>query len=92
MLWTHLGGAASQRGEADVMSGFFHWSACSPPTLRRATDHHHGQQSSAPEGHKKKIQIHTLKYENAVEKKHNANARLKKFKSADDDDASVRFY
>lgn len=70
------------------MSVFFHWSACYPPTLRRATDHHHGQQSLVPESRNKKIQIHTLKYENAVEKEHNVNARLNKFKSADDDDAS----
>lgn len=67
---------------------FFHWSACYPPTQWHTTDHHHGQQSSE-QRIKKNIQIHTLKYANAVKKKYNIKARLNKFKTADDGNASL---
>lgn len=56
------------------MSLFFHWSACSPPTLRR---HRPPSRTTKPSARvtTKEIQIHTLKHENAVERKH--NLRLK---------------
>lgn len=67
---------------------FFHWSACYPPTQWHTTDHHQEQQSSE-QRITENIQTHTQKYANAVKKKYNIKARLNKFKTADDGNASL---
>lgn len=89
MLWTHLGGGISAWGGRCNERLFPLVSLLSTYATARHRPPSWTTKLSARESHKKKIQIHTLKYENAVEKKHNVNPRLNKFKSADDDNASL---
>lgn len=86
MPWTHLGGGISAWGGRcnerlfPLVSLFSTYATVRhrpPPWTTKLSTR----------DTKKEIQIHTLKYGNAVERKH--NLRLNKFRSADDGDASL---
>lgn len=85
MLWTHLGGGPSAWGGRCNERLFPLVSMLST----YATARHRPPSWTTKLKWTKKIQIHTLKYENALGKKPNVSARLNKFKSADSDDASL---
>lgn len=91
MLRTHLGGGASARGRRCNERLFPLVSLLSTYATARHRPPSRTTKLSA-RVIKKKIQIHTLEYGDAVEKKDEVSARLNKFKSADGDDASVKFY